>query len=206
MCDDKNIKELFPAYLAQQLPDAEKDRVVKHLASCEDCGTEVTVLRMMAEEVVPDPGAAYWAAMPDRIYRAVQAHKANKRSFDLSWFADRLVLPRWAIAAAIAGMVLVASWFIVQPPRKGPEAPVSRGYEVADDIIADGPRLSSLDREQFDTVASWAGKELSSIGSEAALVAANGTDAPDIDEELSGMDSHDAERLSRILEQYVEEV
>jgi anti-sigma factor RsiW len=207
MCDDKTIKELLPEYQAQQLQNAEKDRIEKHLESCEDCRTEVALLHMMEEETIPDPGEAYWAAMPDRVYRAVEAHKARNRGFDLSWLLDWFMMPRWVVAAATAVMVLALSWYVIHPLPNQPGAPAPKGYDLSDEIAgSEEPHLSSLDTDQLATVADWAGKELSSIGSEAALVVANGTDATDIDEELAELNARDAKKLSTLLDHYVEEV
>jgi anti-sigma factor RsiW len=99
MCNDKTIKELLPAYLNQALDQAENLMIKSHLASCDECRTELSLLRLMAEEPVPDPGEAFWAAMPDRVYQAVRKRQTNKKTFDLAWFLDRMALPRWIWAA-----------------------------------------------------------------------------------------------------------
>jgi len=94
MCDDKTIKESLPAYREQALDRTENLLIESHLASCDECRTELSLLRLMAEETVPDPGEAFWAAMPDRIYQAVQNSQPKEKSFNLSWLVDRITLPR----------------------------------------------------------------------------------------------------------------
>ena len=63
--------------------------IENHLASCEDCRNELSLLRMMTEETVPDPGETFWSAMPGRVYQAVQTRKAGSRTFGLAWLVDR---------------------------------------------------------------------------------------------------------------------
>ncbi len=153
---------------------------------------------------MPDPGERYWDEMPGRVFRAVQAQKKRKWSFELSWLTDRLILPRWVIAASTVGLALVISWFAVQTPQKGP---ASQGYEPAPEImVSDSVPLSDLDRDQLDTVSAWAGSELASIAREtsAAPVMVNTTDT-DIYEELADLNTKEAERLSTMLDQWGQE-
>jgi hypothetical protein len=159
----------------------------------------------MCEESVPDPGERYWDEMPGRVFRAVQAQKARKWSFELSWLTDRLILPRWVLAASAVGLALVISWFAIQTPERGPAMAVSQGYEPTPEIMAsDAVPLSNLDHDQLDTIAAWAGSELVSIGHEAAPVMANAADT-DIYEEITELNTKEAERLSNMLDQWEQE-
>lgn len=205
MCDNLNIKELLPGYAVQSLDQPSQKIVEKHLESCEDCRTELVLLRMMAEEAVPDPGEAYWATMPDRVYRAVSAQKAQKRTFDPAWLTDRLTVPRWAVATAVVSMVLMISWFVVRPPQKIPAIAGSTGYEFADEnTSAVGVPINALDRDQFDMITAWAGNELTLIARETEHSQVNGADT-DLDEELTELDSQAAKRLSSMLDRYKQE-
>jgi len=169
MCNDKDIKELIPSYLDQVLDEHEHEMVMKHLESCGDCRADLDLLHLMHEELVPDPGKAYWDEMPSRIFRAVKARKARKWSFELSWLTERLILPRWVIAASTVGLALVISWFAVQAPQRGPVVTVSQNDEPAHEImVSDAVPLSDLDHDQLATIATWARSELVSIAHEAA--------------------------------------
>ena len=111
MCNDKKIKELLPAYGAQTLDRTEKLMIESHLKSCDDCRIEVSLLRIMADDAAPDPGEAFWAAMPDHVYQAVQKNdRRERKAFDLSRVLDWMTLPRWTWAAATVGTVLIISW------------------------------------------------------------------------------------------------
>jgi hypothetical protein len=201
MCNDKTIKELLPAYLDQALDQAENLMIGSHLASCDECRTELSLLRLMAEEPVPDPGKAFWAAMPDRVYQAVQKRQTDKKTFGLAWFLDQMSLPRWIGAASAVGIVLIVSWLIVTPLQKRAEMPQSHGNEFADEAVATwSVSVADLDQDELSTIDSWAGSELASMAQEAELVLANGRDA-DIYEEFEDLNAGEVERISKMLEQ-----
>jgi anti-sigma factor RsiW len=201
MCNDKTIKELLPAYLDQALDRAEILMIESHLASCDECRAELSLLRLMAEEPVPDPGEAFWAAMPDRVYQAARKRQTKKKTFDLASFLDRMSLPRWIWAASTVGIVLIASWLIVTPLQKRAEMPQSQGNEFADDSVATwSVSVADLDHDELSTIDSWAGSELASMAQEAELVLANGRDT-DIYEEFEDLNAGEVERISKMLEQ-----
>ena len=205
MCNDTTIKELLPAY-REQAPDQTGNLLVEnHLASCDDCRTELSLLRMMAEETVPDPGEAFWNAMPDRIYQAVQKPQPKKKIFDLSWLFDRMALPRWAWAAATAGTVLIISWLVFTPLQNKPETTQSQGDEYAGVTVAAGSvSVADLDQDELSTIDSWTGSELGAIAQEAEPVIGTGRDA-DIYEAFEDLNTREVERLSNMLVQFVEE-
>jgi anti-sigma factor RsiW len=205
MCDDTTIKELLPAYREQALDQTGNLLVENHLASCDECRTELSLLRMMAEETVPDPGEAFWNAMPDRIYQAVQKPQPKKKIFDLSWLFDRIALPRWAWAAATAGTVLIISWLVFTPLQNKPETPRSQGDEYAGVTVAAGSvSVADLDQDELSTIDSWTGSELGAIAQEAEPVIGTGRDA-DIYEAFEDLNAREVERLSNMLVQFVEE-
>ena len=205
MCNDKTIKELLPAYREQALDRTENLLIENHLAVCDECRTELSLLRLMAEETVPDPGEAFWAAMPDRIYQAVQKHQPKKKIFDLSRLLDRMALPRWTWAAAAVGTVLIISWLIITPLQKKSEMLQSPGNEYAGETAAAGSvSIADLDQDELSTIDSWAGSELGSIAEEAEPVLGTGRDA-DIYEAFEDLNAREVEQLSTMLVQLVEE-
>jgi hypothetical protein len=205
MCNDTTIKELLPAYREQALDPAGNLLVKNHLASCDECRTELSLLRLMAEETVPDPGEAFWTAMPDRIYQAVQKPQPKKKIFDLSWLFDRMALPRWAWAAATVGTVLIISWFIFTPLQNISETPQSQenGFAV-ETVAADSVIVAELDQDELSTIDSWTGSELGSIAQEAEPVLGTGRDA-DIYDAFEDLNAREVERFSNMLVQFVEE-
>ncbi len=207
-CKNTNIKELLLAYLEQSLAQSEQDRVRKHLEACGDCRAELSLLRMMAEEAVPDPGDAFWAEMPERVFRAVQKQKTRRWHFDLSWLAERFVLPRWAMAAATVALVLAVSLLVGRSLQKSPGGEAVRGPGSADELlVADSGgtvSMNDLDGNQLETVSDWAGQELASIAEETGPVMANNSDT-DIYEELANLNTREAEHLSAALDQWEQE-
>lgn len=204
-CDNSDIKLLLPAFLNERLEQGEQVRVQEHLSTCEDCREELSLLRLLVEEIVPDPGETYWATMPDRVFRTVQAHKEKKWHVDLSWLADRLILPRWVLGAVTVGIILMISLIAVRFPRTGAVVSPPQGYEFSDEaIVVDGVHISALDNNQLDTVSAWAGSELASIAREAEHARVNVTDT-DIYEETNELTAKEAEQLSTMLDQWEQE-
>ncbi len=207
-CKNTNMKELLPAYREQGLAQTEQDRVRKHLEACADCRAELSLLRMMAEEAVPDPGEAFWAEMPERVFRAVQRQKTKKWRFDLAWLAQRFVLPRWVMAAAAVALVLAVSLLVGRSLQKGPGGEAVRVPGPADEIlVADSGgtvSMNDLDGNQLEAVSDWAGQELASIAEETGPVMANNADT-DIYEELANLNTREAEHLSAALDQWEQE-
>jgi hypothetical protein len=206
MCRNTDIKEMLPAYLEQGLDEEWTSRVEKHLETCAECRTEIKLLRMMAAEPVPDPGEAFWAAMPVRIYRDVQKMKVKQRRFEVSRLWDGLLLPRWIWGIATAGIVLVISLLIITPSPKEVSKITPSGDEsdYEESTIMDTPGLTELSQTELENVSVWADSELSSLSSEIVDVL---TSAPerDIHEELSELNHQEIERLSKKLEEWEQE-
>ena len=204
-CRNNTIKELLPAYLEQTLGEDEQLRIKNHLELCEDCRTEISLLRMMIEDKAPDPGEAFWNEIPDRVYRTVQQEKAKRRPCNRSWLAGNIILPRWAFAAASVGVVLVISWLTVSSLQKISTWSLSQGYESSDEIITAGTLpISELDQDQLNTLAGWAGRELAVIVQEVAPIMAHNTEM-DIYDELAELNTREAEQFSHLVEQWEEE-
>jgi hypothetical protein len=205
MCKDTTIKELLPVYREQVLDHTENLMIENHLASCEDCRNELALLRMMTEEAVPDPGETFWAAMPGRVYQAVQKRKAGMKTFGLAWFVDRATLPRRVWSSAIVGTVLLISWLIIRPVQKEPEMPLLQGSEFAEEIMpAEQVNFGELDRYELATIDTWARAGLVSIAHETEQVLGNGQDS-DVYEELPELNKREAERLMQRIDQRMKE-
>jgi hypothetical protein len=161
----------------------------------------LSLLGMMAEETVPDPGEAFWAEMPDRVFQAVKKRQTEKKTFDLSWLLGRMALPRWTWAAATVGMVLLISWFVIMPVQKKTVLLQSEADEFSDEISDTGSiSVADLDHDEVSTIDTWAGSELASIAQEAELFLGNRRDT-DVHEELEELNAREIERLSKMLEQ-----
>jgi len=212
LCKNNNIKDMLPAYAADALKEADIERVREHLIACADCAQEAALLRMMANEPVPDPGEAFWAEMPGRVYRAVRQKEKGRPRLNLHELLQRVVLPRWAWAAAAVGIVFAVSWLVMHPSPQETTVPALPGEEYAsEDVSHNDPvlrhtsvTLAELTSPELDAVDAWAATELSSLAREAGANAANIFDT-DLNEELAELDAHEVDRLSTMLKELDEE-
>ena len=208
MCENYDIKELLPAYREQGLDRDQGLRVEKHLETCADCRAELALLSMMADEPVPDPGEAFWAGMPGRVYRAVQQKETKRPRLNLHDLLQRLVLPRWAWAAAAAGIVLTVSLLVMhQTPQKTavPEEYVAEDVSNHDPVLRHtSVTIAEMTSPELDAVDAWAATELSSLALQDGADAANIFDT-DPNEELAELNAREADRLSALLKEPGEE-
>jgi len=207
MCSNTDIKEMLPAYLEQRLEEEWALQVEKHLKTCADCRAEIKLLGMIISEQVPDPGEAFWAAMPERIYRNVQKMQKKKRFIDISSLWNRMLLPRWVWSVAAAGLVLVVTLLIVKPLPKDISSITPNGDDAAYDesTIMDTPGLTELSQTELEDVSRWADNELAALESEIVDVLISAPER-DIHEDLSDLNHQEIERLSRKLEEWEQEV
>ena len=211
-CTQKDIKELLPGYAEGSLESTEQHRVQDHIASCSDCGAELELLRMMSAEEVPDPGDAFWQAMPSRIHHAVEEEKRKpKRWFDLSVLVPRpFRSPRWAWSTAVLLLVASVSWFLFRPmpPEETPTVTaVGSGYEYDLQGMSGGIDLAELDSEEIKQVGEWADSNLTQVGEALRTAWANGQETDFAEyEEFWDMDRAELKRFSEILEGAKQEV
>ena len=206
MCTDKNIQELLPAYLEKALDQDERSRVELHLSACEDCRSEIALLRVLAAEPVPDPGEAFWAAMPGRIERAVRAEEERKRSWWRSNVPLSLTLPRWAWATAVVLLMAALSLLLVRPaPMRNARitAPERGTYQNAP-TAADVLELADLSEDEVDAVDLWASEELALLQDDIIDIFRNGADTG-LDDRLTELNAEELEALSRMLDDQNEE-
>jgi hypothetical protein len=209
-CTETNIKELLPSYLEQRLSGPELVRIEKHLETCGDCREELELLRMMAEDAVPQPAESFWQEMPERVYREVRREKRARKRFALPDVLSGLVPPRWAWAAATVLMVAALSWFVFSPVRKAPvDVATSPGLEgifgYEDAASDDAVNLSDISDTEASVFLDWTDRELAAIGSDAGETLAFGEE-DDIGEELGALSSAEADKLLELLERSRQEV
>jgi len=195
MCNDNNIQELLPAYREKTLDPDGNIRVEQHLASCEDCRTELALLRTIADEPVPAPDDAFWAEMPDRIYREIQRHEQpGKKRFALSDIPAWLFAPRlaWATAAVIA--IAAVSWFMVRSAT----VDVAQTDAPLEDFSAEQVNLAELSSEEFAAATQWAQNKFAPI-EEAISSDSQEHTSRDLSEDLSGLTDRELDRVYEML-------
>jgi predicted anti-sigma-YlaC factor YlaD len=199
-CINKDIKELLPSYLEQGIDPDARGRVEKHLETCEDCRAELSLLRMMAEGPVPDPGEAFWRIMPERVFRAVQEEKKKEKRSVLSALWNGPVLPRWARATAVVGLTAVVSWLLVRPAPMDVGGPVlpANGTAFEDVVPAEPLNITELSTTELDAATAWAQNEFIPIG-DAVSQDAPETTPKNIYEDLMELSPQELDRVLDML-------
>lgn len=206
-CKNKDIKELLPRYREEELDPDDRIRVEGHLAACADCAAELGLLGVVAAEEVPDPGDAFWSAMPDRVYHALQEEAGKKsaaKRWDLSRLGEAFALPRWAWATASLGIVAAVAWIVLYPGTLPDELGENialleePAYTSPDEAVMAMVDLAELESGELDTVAGWADKELSSMTKQVESTVLSG-DNQDVYEEITELDIQELEQLHEML-------
>jgi len=109
VCRDRSA-ELLPEYLQGLLDTEEVRRVKDHLNSCQDCASQIQVLRQLRDEVIPEPPPWFFPSLPGKVTAQVEAHRRRR---------SRVLIPVWAgglAAAAMFVLMLLQSGPAPQPP------------------------------------------------------------------------------------------
>lgn len=205
-CKNKELQALLPAHLERSLDRESQSGVERHIAECEDCRAELALLRMMSEEPVHDPGEAFWAAMPGRIFREVQTRQQRKASRWLPFGSERFIVPRWAWAAAAVFLVSTVVFLLDRPAPldSARTALPENGFSYADLLPAEPVDMAELNEVEIDSVDIWATEELALLREEIIDIFRTSTDIS-IDDRLADLDSQELEQLSRMLDTQDEE-
>ncbi len=214
-CEEKELRELLPDYIARSLPDADRSRVEQHLAACGDCMQEISLLCALAGEAVPDPGEAFWAAMPGQIARGMQQRDRSGTGNRHSDLLAGLLRPRsvWT-AAALAGLAFIV-WFLVQPRSAERTAAVGTAavpafeqaspteeLDLADQNAAGMADLTSADIARIDR---WAAAELASLQVDPNDATADSSADESLSERIEDMSPRELKRFSSMLDEYRQE-
>lgn len=206
-CTDKTIKELLPAYLEEGFDRTEKRKIESHLESCEDCRIELSLLRMISKESVPDPGEAFWADMPDRIYREVRRRK-EKESFALRDLLDGVLIRRWVWATAAACTVAIISWFLVRPaPVDIARTVIGENRTAYDHTVPVEPvNPAELSSAELDAATHWARNEFAPINKAVEEERMENNNERDISEDLSDLTPRELDRVLEMLNKKEQEL
>jgi hypothetical protein len=124
---------LLAAFTEQALLAAERDRILQHLALCEDC-REVMALALPGAEVVAAPTVG--EAEPGRVIRI--STKARGGGLGM------LTRPSMRWAALAAGVVIAASVLLVRPGKLNQPVAPSSNHQTATIASTTAPPGSSL--------------------------------------------------------------
>ena len=212
MCGNEQIQLLLPDYLEGTLHHQDRVIVEEHLAVCSDCAAELELIGLLASEAVPDPGEAFWAAMPGQIYREVRRHGRGQR---FSWIFGLFrggAAARWAWTTAMIAVITLLSWAALRPFSHQAPVPVAKRSTLSSvDIIGEASNNADIGQADLDRLSAWAHQELLSLqnGLPDALVNGKGTHLTglgvELDEELASLSEEELDILIDTLNQDNEE-
>lgn len=199
-CKNKELQALLPAHLEQSLDRESQAGVERHVAVCEDCGTELALLRMMSEGPVPDPGEAFWSAMPGRIFREVRERKQRERSPGLLDVLSGSSVPRWAWAAAAVFIVASAVVLLDRPvPLDVARNALPENGTALEDMMTNEPvNVTEFTSVELDAATLWTQNAFAPIR-EAFVEDAAGNTERDLSEYLSELSAEELDRVYEML-------
>jgi hypothetical protein len=103
-CQNESIREALPEYLASRLPPDHAQKIKEHLEVCDECRLDLTLMKQLTEETVPEPPVEFWSSLPGKVTSSVSDPK--QRSY-------RLPFPSWAgglAAAALVILLIISPW------------------------------------------------------------------------------------------------
>ena len=102
VCRDSSA-ELLPEYVHDLLEPEEMKKVADHLEGCSECASQVQVISLFADEVIPEPGSWFWTSLPGKVTAQIEARRRGK---------TRVLISVWAGGLAA---VVVAALMLLQP-------------------------------------------------------------------------------------------
>ncbi len=206
MCEDLSIKELLPFYQKNMLEPLERDQIDRHLVACEDCRTELQVLTLMADEAVPDPGDAFWATMPGRVRRGIQAERNAQPTSILERLRGFAAPGRLAWTSAAIAVLALVTWHLYRPAFVGILDPSFSNNGVT--IVADAPvellNVAELTQTELTAVSQWAQNAIDPIHEQVGAYVQE-TDDRSISEDLSSLSARELDRLYELLKKKEQE-
>lgn len=106
VCNDRAAK-ILPEYVLGILGPEEVRIVEDHLKACTSCVQEISVLRKLEDEIVPEPADRFFNDLPGKVVGRVKTRKVKVR---------RALIPVWAGGLAVAAATVL---ILLQPgPRQ----------------------------------------------------------------------------------------
>ena len=189
ICRDSS-GELLPEYVKGLLEPEEMKKVADHLECCSECASQVRVISLFEDEVIPEPGPWFWSSLPGKVSSQIEARRRRK---------TRVLIPVWAggLAAVVVGvLMLLQPGLPLQPQTHILDYPV---VETADPFsLGVEEEILSVSGMFMDDLEQVFGLDLNVISDETVLTM-------DLILEGDGYETMDDETI-RIFEDLVEEM
>ena len=102
VCRDSS-GELLPEYVKGLLEPEVMKKVADHLEGCSECASQMRVISLFEEKVLPEPGPWFWTSLPGKVTAQIEARRRGK---------TRVLITAWAGGLAA---VVVAALMLLQP-------------------------------------------------------------------------------------------
>ena len=108
VCRDKS-GELLPEYVKGLLEPEEMKKVADHLEGCSVCASQVRVISLFEDKVLPEPGPWFWTGLPGKVTAQIEVRRRGKTRVLISVWAGGLA------AVVVAGLMLLQPGPPLQP-------------------------------------------------------------------------------------------
>jgi hypothetical protein len=189
VCRD-SAGELLPEYVHGLLEPEEMKKVADHLEGCSECASQVQVISLFADEVIPEPGSWFWTSLPGKVTAQIEARRRGK---------TRVLISVWAGGLAA---VVVAALMLLQPGSALQQQTEALDYsvmETADPFpLGVEEEILSVSGMFMDDLEQVFGLDLNVVSEEAVVTM-------DLIQEGGGYETMDDETI-RIFEDLLEEM
>lgn len=203
-CKRDDIKNLMPSYIERLLSEDQIIIVEAHLEECQDCRMEIAVLKMLAEERIPDPGEEFWQEIPYRVKAEMEREMTAQPKTGACGplrILDRFIQPRlaWALAASVFAALVIwgaATYYQSETHRTASVAPE---VFLEDDYYNVSGLAAIYEADDIKGLSAWADVGLKEMYGQMEMVL-NGTDI-DVYEDLFGLSARELERFMTLIDE-----
>jgi hypothetical protein len=189
VCRD-SAGELLPEYVHGLLEPEEMKKVTDHLEGCSECASQVQVINLFADEVIPEPGSWFWTSLPGKVTAQIEARRRGKTRVLISVWAGGLA------AVVVAALMLLQPGSALQPQTEALDYSV---METADPFpLGVEEEILSVSGMFMDDLEQVFGLDLNVVSEEAVVTM-------DLIQEGGGYETMDDETI-RIFEDLLEEM
>jgi anti-sigma factor RsiW len=125
----QQAQKQFMALIEGELNHAERQDVEAHVTACPACTADLQALKqtfyLARIPEVPEPSEEFWAGFVPALRQRIRVEEAERPARRRPAFWHLFVLPKPALVALAASLVLISSFILLQWNRRQEEVPPS---------------------------------------------------------------------------------